>query len=421
VVDVTDNVDRVADLVRRAELAAPHNVAGLAVELADALDATSAVIYVVEYGQTALVPLIEDGVPVREPIAVEGTVGGRAFMMLEPCEVTAPDGCHAWLPLAIGPRRLGVIEVVTRSTLTDRQREVWSTAATLCAQVLVDRGQYGDALEHARRLLPMQAATEVIWGLLPPLSFANDEVAVNAILEPSYEVGGDVFDYSVNPDRVHVALLDAVGHGMAAGLLSTLAVNAYRNARRCGLDLADTYLSIDKWIRAQYPGSFLTAILAEFDPSTGRYRRISAGHPGELLVRDGRLIGSFPSPTAVPLGMADLDSRPPETSEHTLQPGDHLLLYTDGVVEARSESGEFFGVDRLADFLGRALAGHLPEPETMRRLIQAILEHQHGRLQDDATALCVRYLGAAASPAGEATGHRAAVNRAGTGPGHPSQ
>lgn len=53
-----------------------------------------------------------------------------------------------------------------------------------------------------------------------------------------------------------------------------------------------------------------------------------------------------------------------------MQPGDNVLFYTDGVIEARSQSGEFFGLPRLAEFLTRALATHLPQPETMR-------EHGH--------------------------------------------
>jgi serine phosphatase RsbU (regulator of sigma subunit) len=83
----------------------------------------------------------------------------------------------------------------------------------------------------------------------------------------------------------------------------------------------------------------------------------------------------------------------PVVTEEALQPGDHLLLYTDGVVEARSESGEFFGLDRLAGFLTRALADRYPPAETMRRLIRAILEHQHEQLQDDATAVNVYWSG----------------------------
>ena len=388
---MTGTADRLGKLLRLAQQAAPQDVPGLAARVGRALDATL-VVYVVDYGQTELVPLAGDGVPAREPVPVEGSLAGRAYTTLEPSESPGAGDVHLWVPLATGPQRVGVLEVVPTSTGA-AGRDLWPAVATLLAQLLADRGQYGDALELARRRLPMQPATEVVWSLLPPMSFANNQVAVSAILEPCYEVGGDVFDYSVNPGVVHLALFDAVGHGMAAALLSTLAVNAYRNARRCGLDLVDTYLSVDKWIRARYPGSFLTAVLAEVDPNTGRYRRINAGHPAELLLREARLVRDFPAPTAMPLGMADLTQEPPEATEHEMQPGDQLLLYTDGVVEARSESGEFFGVDRLADFLGRAMASELPQPEIMRRLVRAILEHQHERLQDDATAVCLRYAG----------------------------
>jgi serine phosphatase RsbU (regulator of sigma subunit) len=216
---------------------------------------------------------------------------------------------------------------------------------------------------------------------------------VSGILEPCYEVGGDVFDYAVNATTTHLALFDAVGHGISASMLSTLALNAYRNARRCGLDLVDTYRSIDKWIRAEYPNAFLTAILAELDCATGRYRRICAGHPCELLLRNGRLVRMLPGPTALPLGMGDLDGSWPQVTEEALEPEDFLLLYTDGVIEARNETGEFFGTDRLASFLARALADQHPPAETMRRLVRAIMDHQHEQLQDDATALCLHWRG----------------------------
>jgi len=72
-----------------------------------------------------------------------------------------------------------------------------------------------------------------------------------------------------------------------------------------------------------------------------------------------------------------------------LEPGDRLLLYSDGVVEARTARGEFFGEDRLVDFTRRAELAGLPAPETLRRLTAAVLAHQGGRLQDDATLVLV--------------------------------
>ena len=72
-----------------------------------------------------------------------------------------------------------------------------------------------------------------------------------------------------------------------------------------------------------------------------------------------------------------------------LEPGDRLLLYSDGILEARNAHGEFFGEHRLADFTRRAELAGLPAPETLRRLTAAVLAHQGGQLQDDATLVLV--------------------------------
>jgi serine phosphatase RsbU (regulator of sigma subunit) len=91
-----------------------------------------------------------------------------------------------------------------------------------------------------------------------------------------------------------------------------------------------------------------------------------------------------------PLGIGHHE---PEIAVEHLQPGDALLLFTDGLVEARSASRESFGFDRLADFLGRAVATGLSPAETMRRLVHDVVDHHGGRLQDDATALLVEWTG----------------------------
>jgi serine phosphatase RsbU (regulator of sigma subunit) len=73
-----------------------------------------------------------------------------------------------------------------------------------------------------------------------------------------------------------------------------------------------------------------------------------------------------------------------------------VLLFTDGVIEARSKVGELFGVDRLADLVAREAAAGQPAPETMRRVMHAILAHQAGALQDDATTMLVEWQGGGA-------------------------
>ncbi|WP_327004298.1 serine/threonine-protein phosphatase [Dactylosporangium sp. NBC_01737] len=264
--------------------------------------------------------------------------------------------------------------------------------AAVLAEILVVRQRSSDALERTRRRLPMQIAAEIIWNLLPPLTFATGDAAVSGILEPCYDVGGDAFDYTLNGDVLHVAVFDAVGHGIAASALTALAIAAYRNARRCGLDLVDTYRSVDKWVHAQHPDDYVTAVLGELDVRTGVYRRISAGHPEELLLRDARLVKALAGPTALPLGLGYLGDPLPDVAEEMLEPGDALLVYTDGVVEARTVTGDFFGVERLTEFVTRALADKMPAPETMRRMIREVLTYQqHEQLPDDATAVLVEW------------------------------
>lgn len=391
---VDNALDSLRLLLDPAQCDGPHRLGTAVMAAAPQLDAAEIVIYLVDYAQTTLSPLDGPGVPHREAVSIDGTLAGRAYTATQAYETSTETPRRIWLPMLDGAHRLGVVEVVPKDS---GNRATYAAVAALLGQLVSTRRWYGDAVERTRRRLPMQVATETVWGLLPPLTLATDDVVVASILEPCYEIGGDVFDYAVNTDITHVALFDAVGHGITASMLSTLAINAYRNARRCGLNLVDTYRSIDKWVRACYPDSFLTAILAELDPANGRYRRICAGHPCELLLRNGKLVRVLPGPTALPLGMDDLGGSWPVVTEEPLEPGDRLLLYTDGVVEARSEEGEFFGVERLGGFLTRALADQHPPAETMRRLVHAILDHQHGQLQDDATAVCVHWSGGVSS------------------------
>ncbi|MBD0324061.1 MAG: serine/threonine-protein phosphatase [Aldersonia sp.] len=364
----------------------------MTMRVAPVLGLREIVVYAVDYAQTQLVPFTGRTTPPREALTVDGTLAGRAFVLDEPNETLVDGTYRLWMPMTDCSHRIGVVEFSSARPFGDELRGTCAAITTVLAELLVTRRLYGDAVELVRRRLPMQVATEIVWSLLPPLTFATEAAVVTGVLEPCYEVGGDAFDYAVNGSTMHVALFDAVGHGIGASTLTTVAVNAYRNARRCGLDLVDSCRSVDKWIRAQFPDLFVTGVLAELDVERGGWRAICAGHPGGLLLRGGKMIRDLPGPTALPLGLMHLEDSRPEVAEEALQPGDSILLYTDGVIEARDENGEFFGRQRLVDFVVRTFADRMPPAETMRRLIRAILDHQHEQLQDDATAVLVRWL-----------------------------
>ncbi|WBB72276.1 PP2C family protein-serine/threonine phosphatase [Micromonospora sp. WMMD1128] len=387
---VVDGGDVARWLQLHAPRGGPDELSFLVSQAAPAVGATEIVIYLADYPQSALVPLPDAGSP-RSELSIETTLAGRAYTSLR--VQRAPDHPdRLWVPLLLGCERLGVLEIVSpRAGDPALDRPSWEVAVNV-AQILVNRQHYGDIVERIRRRLPMQVAAEVVWGLLPPLTFATDDLVITAILEPCYDVGGDVFDYALNGDVLSVALFDTCGHGIKASALASLVVSAYRNARRTGLDLVDTAVSIDRWVRAEHPHTFATALLGELDRRTGRLRIINAGHPGAMLLRDGKAVRVLPGPTALPLGLGNLSAhRRPRVHEEALHPGDRVLAYTDGITDARGADGERFGLDRLVDFVERALNDQLPSPETMRRLVRAVLTHQRDELEDDATALFLEW------------------------------
>ena len=377
-------------LLDGAHLAPPGRLPALAALAGQALGVGEVRIYLVDYDQRQLLPVpVADAA--AEPLNVDTTLPGRAFRLVETTPSEADGVPRLWLPLLDGVERLGVLEVTLPdpSRLHDPQlREQCRWVATLIGHLITITTHYGDALDAVRRRRPRTPAAELTWRLLPPLTAGTDAFVLAGLIEPSYNAGGDSFDYSLSDTTAYLAIFDAMGHSLGAGLISAAALAAYRSARHNGHLLPGQAQAIDQAVAAQFHDVFLTGVLAELDLATGRLRYIIAGHPPPLLLRDGKVVKTLLGGNRTPLGV---DTDELSIGEETLQPGDWLVLYTDGITEARDSTGDFFGETRLVDFLRReAAAGH-PPPETVRRLIRAVLDHQIGVLQDDATILLAQW------------------------------
>lgn len=381
----------IGEMVRRTRRTAPGDLAPLVAESAAAAGLADAVIYLADYGQTRLLPLPYPGMSPRVPLGVESTLAGRAYRTGTVHVADGDPGSRRlWLPLVEGAERIGVLEVTVPTAEADAVAAGVEHFADTVATLLVTRWAYGDVFELVRRVRPMRLPAEIQWRLLPPTTVSTERVSLAGLLEPWDEVGGDAFDYAVNDGRLHVALFDAMGHGLGATLLATLAVGAYRNARRTRTDLARTYSAVDQAIAAHYRREqFVTGLLLDLDVATGALSWISAGHLPPLLLRHDRQVKPLAARPATPLGLRFTTAGPPVHSIQ-LEPGDRLVLYTDGVVEARRK-GQFFSEERLADFVVRASASGHAGPEVLRRLIKAVLDHQDGVLQDDATILLLEW------------------------------
>ncbi|WP_448639808.1 PP2C family protein-serine/threonine phosphatase [Geodermatophilus sp. URMC 63] len=374
-------------LLEAARTAAPEQVVPLAAEAGRALGVEIAV-HVVDHEQRRLVRLADDGSPPAEPVTVEGTLPGRVFRTGQLLPSEAGGLPRLWVPLLDGADRIGVLEarVAAARDLEDPGlREQCSWLASMVAHLLVSTSTHGDALERARRGRPRTPSAELVWQQLPPLTAAMHDFVLAGLLEPSSDVGGDAFDYALAEDTVSMTVLDAMGHGLGAGLMAAAALAAARSARRDGHGIHDQACAVDEVIAGTFSGSaFVTGVLAELDVTSGRLRYVRAGHPPPLLLRAGRVVKQLDGGLRVPFG---LETAGVAVAEEVLEPGDWLALYTDGITEARDAGGRWFGEERLVEFLTRAAADGQPPPETVRRLVHAVLEHQGGLLQDDASVL----------------------------------
>ena len=130
-------------------------------------------------------------------------------------------------------------------------------------------------------------------------------------------------------------------------------------------------------------------MFSQLDLTSGQYRYVNAGHPAPLLLRDGKVIKSLSEGRRILLG---LDGHPVAIGTEHLEPGDWLVLYTDGVTEARGADGEFFGIERLVDVVERCAADQQNAAETLRHVTRTVLDHQRHVLQDDATLVIVQWM-----------------------------
>jgi hypothetical protein len=341
-----------------------------------------------------------------EQLDLASTPAGRAYQFGEILPDTDTDtdtdgGRLLWVPVLDGTDRIGVLRIgldgarragavagaVDDPLLTSRL----STVAGLMGHIVVGKSAYSDQLRRWRSNGPLSAASELLWQLLAPRTFATERIVVSAILEPHQQVAGDAYDYNVEGDVVDLAVFDAAGHDLGASMTTALAVTGVRNARRRGeKDLVAIAATADRLVAAQPgPPQFATAVLARLDTSTGVLHYLNAGHPPPLLVRAGHVVKELDSPPRPPLGITDPAGRPATVVREQLEPGDRLLMYSDGITEARDHQGRFFGERRLVELTENTATPGLSAPETLRRLAAAVLEHQDGRLQDDATLLMV--------------------------------
>jgi serine phosphatase RsbU (regulator of sigma subunit) len=216
------------------------------------------------------------------------------------------------------------------------------------------------------------------------------------------EVGGDFYDVYRTPDGWGLAVGDVCGKGEEAAAVTAAARHAIRVlARRCA-DPGEVLAGTNEIVLAEeftLDGGFVTANIAHLNWQDGKLRVVigSAGHPAAILLHsDGRV--RMMTGGGLPLGL--FPDAEPATQELTMNAGDVLFLYTDGVAQARGADNTYFQ-DRLADEL-TGMTGY-PAGQLVASMRQAMLDFSAGNLIDDVTMLVVR-AGRLAKGSGSAAG-----------------
>ncbi|MEV7686734.1 PP2C family protein-serine/threonine phosphatase [Streptomyces bungoensis] len=386
-------MNRFEAAARALRTAAPDELLdAVRVVLTERYQALDVDLYLADYGLTVLQAV--SAVPhTPQPLPVHGSPAGRAFGAQEPyCEERRDGRARLHLPVSVRGDRLGVLSVTLPGSDTAREyvSELAEIADVLGREVVVAERDT-DLYLQARRKDRLTLAAEMQWQLLPGRSCSRPEYDLGAQLEPAYAIFGDNFDWSVTADHLMLYVTNGMGEGIEASLLTNLAINALRNARRAGLPIADQAALADQAVYAHYRGRcYLSVLMFDFDLDTGRASVVDAGSPQLLRLRGGE-VERVDFDAQLPLGMFEETDYVAQYFQ--VEPGDRLLFVSDGVHAVASPKGEAYGEKALT----RAIQATrlLPAAEVPRALLRELTGHRGEAAlpEDDALVVCLDWRG----------------------------
>ena len=333
--------------------------------------------------------------PPDEQVPITDSPQGTALRTQRVQQVVAHDGVWLFAPVTQRGETVGVLELLLDAAAHPAVVSAVSQAAHALAFVVIADRRYSDLYEWGQRSTPLALAAEIQRRLLPAsYTCEAGQFSLSGWLIPANEAGGDTFDYILDRDALHLSITDAMGHGVQAAQLATLAVASLRNSRRRGAGVVEMAQTVSR-VLAEHAreDQFVTGQVLRVELATGAVELVNAGHMRPLLVREGGV-------TQVPLD-ADpvfgvLPDTPYQLQRFELRAGDRLVLLTDGMYERNAEAA---AVDKLLPTL-RALHPR----EAVQALTAAVLAATDGHVLDDATALVLDWYGGPTRDRGSVAG-----------------
>jgi sigma-B regulation protein RsbU (phosphoserine phosphatase) len=257
------------------------------------------------------------------------------------------------VPIQLDGRTIGAFNLESDSPAAFRAKDVevlrFFAEATAIA---VEKAMLHQRLISADQLDRQLRTAQRVQERLLPAQFPEvpgHELA--AICLPSARVGGDYFDFVTVPGgQLGVVVADVSGHGLPSAIIMSAFRALARTFLRAGQPLDEVARTLDRELPDTTAGrAFVTAVLGLFDPASGRFRYVNCGHLPPLLDRPGQ------PPRWLDKGgplLGLIEGANFEIGEIQLAAGDQLVIFTDGIVEARSRAGAWFGAERIAALVG---------------------------------------------------------------------
>jgi sigma-B regulation protein RsbU (phosphoserine phosphatase) len=286
---------------------------------------------------------------------------------------------------------VGVMQVLNKKggVFNEDDEAVATALASQCAVALQRVRMTGALIEGEKMRQALEMAREVQMSTLPSAMPAVPGYDVCGSFRPAELTGGDTFDLSILADGLLVVLADATGHGIAPALSVTQMQAMLRIAFQLGADLQSAFIEVNNRLAKTLAADrFITAFVGVLDPATDQLRFHSGGQAPILHYRaaEGACVPYMP--TSFPLGAMPLATlRQPVTLE--MNPGDMLILLSDGFYEYLDADGEEFGEERVKDIV--AAHGDKPMAELLSLLFASVDAFARGAPQDDdMTAVLVK-------------------------------
>jgi serine phosphatase RsbU (regulator of sigma subunit) len=334
--------------------------------------------------------LRRSGFEAAEVLAVDDGPLGRTLREQSVSCTHRDDGWQVLAPVTERGEALGLLELLLPNEPDEQALATARWSAHVLAFVVIANRRHTDLFEWAQRGAPPTLSAEIQRRLLPA-AYTCEAAAFTLAgwLEPAGSVAGDTFDYSLARDTLHLTMTDAMGHGVESALTATLCVGSLRNSRRQGLDIvhAAGRANTDLVEHVGQGDAFVTGLLASIDLGTGVLSTVNAGHVPPLLARGDR-VETLQLPPDLPLGM--LPGSGYRATQVQLQPGDRLLLVTDGMLERHAAD---------LDLVSHILRTRRDHPrEAVRYLADAVVAVAGPVLPDDATLLILDWHGGHDTP-----------------------